>query len=435
MEKLLEKAIRLFDQVEIFSHESEVKSVNFENLQLHDIETSLERGVSVRAIKNGKLGFAYTRNLIDPDELLQNAMDSLHAGVSADFSFPATGETAYLPTFDQSLEDVSSSRLVDECQRICDCLNESGGEVSASAGTGIKRIRLMNSAGTDLRMASGTSHVFGRLGFPGTGSTIGRVIESRAFAAMDDAVVKDIFSTFTASRNEIKIRGGRMKVLFMPNSMYSLIWRINAAANARNIFEKTSPLTSRLGEKVFSEKLTIYDDPHDDCGCSARSFDDEGVATKKLCLFDRGVFKNFFSDLKYSEKLKVESTGHGYRVAQWQSDPLPLNPVPATMNLRFAPGEKTVAELVRSIDRGVIVEVCLGAHSGNIINGDLSIGGCPAMYVENGEIKGRASDIMVAGNIYDMFKNVIDLSAESQFGYGSYSPAMLIDDMNVSSSG
>ncbi|MFZ5950019.1 MAG: TldD/PmbA family protein [Candidatus Rifleibacteriota bacterium] len=435
MEKLLEKAIRLFDQVEIFSHESEVKSVNFENMKLHDIETSLEKGVSIRAIKNGKLSFAYTRNLIDPDELLQNAVDSLHAGVSADFSFPATSGTVDLPTFDKSVEDISSSQLVDECQRICDSLNETGGEVGASAGTEIKRIRVMNSAGTDLRLVSGASHVYGRLGFPGTGSTIGRIIASRAFATMDDAVVKDIASTFIASRNEVKVRGGRMKVLFMPNSMYSLIWRINAAVNARNIFEKTSPLTGRLGEKVFSEKLTICDDSHDDSGRSARSCDDEGVATKKICLFDRGVFKNFFSDLKYSEKLNVESTGHGYRVAQWQNDPLPLNPAPAAMNLRFSPGEKTVAELIRSMDRGIIVEVCLGAHSGNIINGDLSIGGCPAMYVENGEIKGRASDIMVAGNIYDMFKNVIDLSAESQFGYGSYSPAMLIDDVNVSSSG
>lgn len=225
-----------------------------------------------------------------------------------------------------------------------------------------------------------------------------------------------------------------MPVLFMPNAVYSLNWRLSAAVNARNIFEKTSPLTSRIGEKVFSDKITIYDDPHDNSDCSARAFDDEGVATQSLMLFDKGVFSNFFTDLNFADKLGVKSSGHGYRTARWSSDPIALSPVPEAMHLRFAPGQKSVKELISSMNRGIILENCLGAHSGNILNGDLSLGGCPALYVENGEIQGRVDNIMLAGNIFEMLKNVIDLSDTPESGYMSFTPALLIDDVKVASS-
>jgi len=90
---------------------------------------------------------------------------------------------------------------------------------------------------------------------------------------------------------------------------------------------------------------------------------------------------------------------------------------------------------VKSIDRGIIIEGALGAHSGNIPNGDLSIGANPALYIENGEILGQVKDVMVAGNIYEMFKNVIDVSDTLYFSYSGLMPAILFDDVSVSTKG
>lgn len=434
MEKLLELVMKNCEKAEVYRHEREIKSVIFKNSQLHGIETKLQSGVSIRLIKGGKIGFAYTRNLNHPQELLQNALNSIEAGVVASYDFPVTKEISTLPTFDNSIENVESCSLVEECQRICKIIGKIGAESFAFAGVCCDRVRVINSTGTDVASKSGVATVYAGAGFPGGGTSIGRVRQDTEFKPMTAAMLDEVASLFNAANRTLKIESGRMPVLFMPNAVYSLNWRLSAAANARNIYEKTSPLTSRVGEKVLSEKITLFDDPHDNSDCSARCFDDEGVATGRMMLFEKGVFTNFFSDLNYAEKLNVKPSGHGYRTALWGGDSITLSPVPEAMHLRFVPGQKSVKDLIASMKRGIILESCLGAHSGNILNGDLSLGGCPALYVENGEIQGRVDNVMLAGNIYEMFNKVIDLSNTPEIGYQSFTPAILFDDIKVSGS-
>ena len=88
MEKLLEMASRVCDQVEIYSLEEIADGVSFENAKLKEIDSTNQCGLSLRMIKDGKLGFAYTKNLTNREELLQNAMDSLKGGVEGLFDFP-----------------------------------------------------------------------------------------------------------------------------------------------------------------------------------------------------------------------------------------------------------------------------------------------------------------------------------------------------------
>jgi PmbA protein len=84
------------------------------------------------------------------------------------------------------------------------------------------------------------------------------------------------------------------------------------------------------------------------------------------------------------------------------------------------------------MDRGVIVIGVLGAHSGNILNGDFSVGLSPGLYVENGEIVGRVGDGMVAGNIYDLLKNVAAIEDRIHEPNGrSLFPCVLFDDVSV----
>ena len=105
--------------------------------------------------------------------------------------------------------------------------------------------------------------------------------------------------------------------------------------------------------------------------------------------------------------------------------------------MRIKPGKKSFSELVKSIDKGIIIEGALGAHSGNIPNGDYSVGVNPGLYVENGEIIGRVKDVMIAGNIYETLKYVIDIGDTlhpSFIGLGDYNawvPAILFDNISV----
>ena len=83
------------------------------------------------------------------------------------------------------------------------------------------------------------------------------------------------------------------------------------------------------------------------------------------------------------------------------------------------------------MDRGVVICGALGAHSGNIPNGDFSIGLSPGLYVENGEIVGRLKDAMIAGNIYEVMKRIIGMEDTTHPAYTGYYPAVLLDDINV----
>lgn len=102
MEKLLQMAKKVCDKAEVYSHENTHNSVSFENAKLHDIDSAFQSGFSLRIIKNGKLGLAYTKNLLNREELLQNALTSLEGGVEVNYSFPLTQEIPQLESFDPS---------------------------------------------------------------------------------------------------------------------------------------------------------------------------------------------------------------------------------------------------------------------------------------------------------------------------------------------
>ncbi|MCX7785506.1 MAG: TldD/PmbA family protein [candidate division WOR-3 bacterium] len=435
MEKLLSMAKKVCDQVEIYSLDNKQNVVSFEDAKLHEIDTKFQSGVSLRIIKNGKLGFAYTRNLINQEELLQNALNSLKGGVGAEYEFPLTQDLPQLNTYDASIENISSNQMVEECHRICEALKKTNGEISATAYTFTEKIRILNDKGTDVTTQSSYFGVYASVSYPGTAAGIGRVFADKKFCQMPDNLLNEIIEFYNQSTKETKTTSGKMKVLFMPNVMYALNWRINSGTSGKSVYEKISPIANKIGEKIFSEKITIYDDPLDDKYPGARAFDDEGVAVKKMMVVENGTLKSFYCDLNYAKKLNMKPTGHGYRSGQWESDTITLKPTPTLAYMRYQIGNKSIKDMIKSIDRGIIVEGALGAHSGNIPNGDFSIGANPALYVEKGEIVGQLKDVMVAGNIYEVLKNVIDVSNAVYFSYAGLMPAILLDNVSVATKG
>ena len=108
-----------------------------------------------------------------------------------------------------------------------------------------------------------------------------------------------------------------------------------------------------------------------------------------------------------------------------------MKPTPALQYLSIEPGKKEFSQLIKDMDRGIIVCGALGAHSGNIPNGDFSIGLSPGLYVEKGEIRGRIKDAMVAGNIYETMRQVVDIENTIHPASTGYYPAILFDNVNV----
>jgi PmbA protein len=432
MEQLLEKAIQASHQAEIYRLEQQSDQIHFENGRLKEIESSMQSGLSLRLIKDGCLGFAYTKNLLNPEDLVHQALDSLQGRVEAPFDFPLNPFPTALQTYDPHLVEVSNSTLVEEGRRICESLTARvQGQVNVSIHRAIHQIHLVNSRGLDQSLKSSSYFLNASLLFPGSQAGLDRHLSRKGFEAFPEEKLDFLHRLFNQSLKEVRPKAGKMKALFFPETLYALIWRIQAAANGKNIYEKTSPLLDKMGASLFDSQITLVDDPLNEAQPQARGFDDEGTPCHRLPLIDQGVLKNFYYDLFYAGKLKRPPSGQGYKSAIWGGETVALKPRPALEYLYLKPGEKSLEDLIRSIDRGILVAGVLGAHSGNILNGDFSIGLAPAIYVEKGEILGQVKDAMAAGNIYETLKEVVALEDKAHPTYGGTFPALLLDQVNV----
>jgi PmbA protein len=432
MERMITLAKEYSDQVELYALDQNESTVEFEDSKLREVESTMQSGVSIRVINEGRLGFAYTKNLKDREELLQNALSSLQVGVDVKYDFPFTNTVPALDTYDRTIARATTTTMVDECIRISSVLNQRvKGQVNVDAGTTINEIRIVNSAGTTLSAKTAFYYITASILYPGSATGIHRSLVFKSFRKADDAYSDYLIELYNKGEKEIAVVGGRMKVLFMPEAMYTLVWRLQSATNGASLYHKQSPLAGKSGAKIFNEKLTIIDNPSDDSKPGARAFDDEGTACRQLTIVDKGILKNFYYDLYYGSKMKVGSTGHGFKTSRWPGDKIAMKPAPALEYLSIAPGTNDFWQLVRAMDRGLIVCGVLGAHSGNIPNGDFSVGVSPGLYVENGEITGRIKDAMIAGNIYDTMQRVIGIENRVHEAYTGYYPAVLFDGVNV----
>lgn len=426
MVQLLETARKVSDKAEVYSMDSRGDSVSFEDAQLKDINSSMQSGFSLRIIKNNILGFAYTRNLVNREELIRNALDSLKGGVEGLFELPLAKDLPSLNTYDSSIETLTNLEMVEECTRICDLLSrKTKGQINISAYRSISRIRIINTSGTDLSLKSSAYSLNAQILYPYSSASLNRTLVSKTFKKAPDEYLDYLVDTYDRSMKEVVPDGKKMKVLFLPETVYVLTWRLQSATSGLSLYQNISPVAEKIGERIFDEKLSVYNDPLDDSVPGARAFDDEGTPCRRFPVVERGVLRNFYYDLYFARKLKTSPTGHGFKGS------ISSKPFPSLNRLTISPGNNSFSDLVQSIDRGIIIAGALGAHSGNIPNGDFSIGVSPAIYVEKGEIAGHVKDVMVSGNIYDTLKNIVEIENTLHPCYGGNFPSILFDTVNV----
>lgn len=434
MNKFMEMARKKVDQAEIYSLRQINNFVQLNGDRLDNIDSKILAGICLRIIKDRNLGFAYTRNLTNPHELLNNAMSSTKGGVRAEYDFPSTDAIPDQSGSDDSISDISNKELVEECRRVTGLLRpHTNADTVTGAFTTLDELCIMNSSGTDLSSQSSSYGIYANMSFPGSKIGIWRVFKSKQFQPFPDDTVAEMIRLFHHSHKIINPPSGKMQVLFMPASMIVFVWRIASGTNPANIENKVSPLSTKLGAKLFDSQISIYDDPTDSDYPGERAFDDEAVACKPLTIIDKGEFINHYHDLNSANRMNTVSTGHGYKTEPiYQTrDPLTITPLPALGHMFFKPGTRSLWEMIETIDKGIILDSAQSCHAGNIPNGDYSIGVSSGFYVEKGEIIGRVKDGIIAGNIYTTLNQVRAVGNKLYPCYNAWVPPVLFDDINI----
>jgi PmbA protein len=218
-----------------------------------------------------------------------------------------------------------------------------------------------------------------------------------------------------------KIPSGTMPVLFDPRVGNSLLGHLTSAIGGPSITRRTSFLLDKEGEQLFADEVTIRDDPHRRRGLRSKPFDGEGLATRPSSLVEAGRLNGWLLDSASARQLGREPTGHATRGAGGA-------PGVGTTNVYMEPGASTAEALIGEVERGVYVTQLIG-QGVNPVTGDYSRGAA-GFIIEKGRLGAAVAEITIAGNLLDMFANLVPAS-DLRFRYASNVPTLRIDGMMV----
>ncbi|MDO8093862.1 MAG: DNA gyrase modulator, partial [Candidatus Brocadiales bacterium] len=151
-EKILESALKKADSAEVIFEQGETRSISFENNKLKYVNTRSIRGIGLRIIKNGRIGFSSTTDLRKPERLVANAIESAGFGQEAKFEFPSQTNLPEVETFDDNVVSYPVEEAIELGRNAIDAaltVNPDY-ECSVEVGKGVGSRRLINSNGLDI---------------------------------------------------------------------------------------------------------------------------------------------------------------------------------------------------------------------------------------------------------------------------------------------
>lgn len=210
-----------------------------------------------------------------------------------------------------------------------------------------------------------------------------------------------------------QVKTAQVPVLFEAPVAAGLIGHFVSAASGGSLYRKSSFLLDSLGKQIFSPIVQIAERPHIPKGLASSPFDNEGVATQDRDLVKDGVLGGYFLSTYSARKLGMQSTGNAG----------------GNHNLILSSTGEDFAGLLKKMNTGLIVTELLG-HGINMVTGDYSRGAA-GFWVENGVIQYPVEEITIAGNLKDMFMQIIAIGTDVEARGSKQTGSILIERMTV----
>jgi predicted Zn-dependent protease len=230
----------------------------------------------------------------------------------------------------------------------CRRAREAGLTASGSVATTGQEIAVANSRGVFAytpRSAARMAVV--AIGEDGSGFAEDNALE---MAALDEeGIAARAVDVARRAQHPAAIEPGEYTVVLQPEAVADLtMWLAAMGFSARSVDEGRSFVAGRRGEEVLGENISIWDDGLDLTGLPF-PFDFEGMPRQRLSLIEHGIARDVALDTLYGTKLGLPANGHAVR----RGLPFDMGPIPLHMYL--ANGTASVEEMIRSIDRGLLV--------------------------------------------------------------------------------
>jgi PmbA protein len=205
----------------------------------------------------------------------------------------------------------------------------------------------------------------------------------------------------------------RVPVIFAADEARGLLGHFIGAISGGNLYRKTSFLLDHLGKPIFPSHVKIDERPFLPKGLGSSPFDDDGVATRQNVFIEDGILKSYCLGVYSARKLNMQTTGNAGGVH----------------NLFINTGKKDLAGLLKTMNKGLLVTELMG-QGVNLVTGDYSRGAA-GFWVENGEIQYPVEEITIAGNLREMYANLVEVGNDVDQRGNIKTGSILLEQMMI----
>lgn len=406
------------------------------NYTVHDT-----RGLSLRGLYQGKMGYVATE-AFDEDavgQLAEAVKESALLTEDEDIQEIYPGDAAYpkIDNYQPALDQVDEKRklqLILDIEKKALAMDDritalNYNMISTSSGETRLVNRTPGGKKLDLRCRDNMAVCFvsaaakdGERVATGSGFRVTRNFdEIDAEQIAREAVEEALFMLKAAP-----VPSGTYRAIIDAKCMPDLLTAFAGVFSAESAQKGLSLLAGKEGEKIASEAVTLLDDPLLPGGLGSRPFDDEGVACEKTAVIENGRLMTLLHNLKTARKAGVRTTGNAARSGY--AGNVGISPT----NFFFAPGEKSKEALIREMGSGLVITDVSGLHAGaNAISGDFSLI-AQGYTVKDGKKDQPVEQITVAGNFYQLLKNIRAIGSDLAFpGSSVGSPSVDVGEIAV----
>ena len=418
-EKALKKAADLgVDEAEVFFQMDKNTELKLQRNDIQTLQYASDFGMGIRVIVDKKTGFSYT-NILN-EEKIESAIKRAIALAKSNksdkdwISLPHVKDYPKLENlYDKQIEELDDSEIVNIAQQMLDIVKEYDKRLIfafGGLGTGVKEKLVMNTHG--IRAYNKSTFIYAMAGLIARdGEKVTPIISDVTFSHSlklnYEKLCKSVSKFTIMALNTEKATSGKYDVIFEHGALESiLMFTLFPAIKGDNVVNNRSPLKDKVGQQVFSENITIYDDGLYPDAMGTEPFDDEGVPSQKVPLIEKGVVKGFIYDNYTAKKVGTISTGNGIRTGSSTGASIAYTLLPSVQpkNIVIEPGAYTPGELIKEVKQGILVYGVQGAHSSNPSTGEFSVATAPAWKIENGEVTKAIKGALLSGTIYDILK-------------------------------
>ncbi|MGM9588646.1 MAG: TldD/PmbA family protein [Faecousia sp.] len=420
---------------ELYYQTAESTSVSAYQQEINQFSASLEGGVCFRCIRDGKMGYASTEHLSEKTaaKLVERALDNAATLEAEEPVFLCDGGKQYetLPISQVKLPgtDALVAKVLDTQARLY-AADPAVVDGSSTQGVAEKsEIAIFNSRGLDLREETTL-----------VGLVVAAVVSDGGEMANDyeialgnleqldaDALTKKAAKAALAKLGGEPAPTGKYPVVFDPEAMSDLLNTFSSVFSAEQARKGLSKLAGQEGESIASARVTLVDDPAYPGCYLQRSFDAEGSPAYRKNIIAEGKLNTLLYDLKNAALAGRETTGNAAKTNY--DSTVSIQP----FTLYLAAGESTEEALLQKAGTGVYINSLGGLHAGaNPVSGDFSLQSA-GFLIENGKKTARVKSFTVAGNFYELLKNITAVADNLEFpGMGTVgSPSVLVEGLSV----